>query len=193
MSNGDVVGEFLNRRVRFKKGDSFVLPDIEQRHTVDEVRVVQEGSRWRLYLVMASSCAVCGVRFTYTKQADQWRSRYQVTRCCEEHRYGWRTFRGAWLTSPERVEREMIREAKPTKPKRAEFGAVEQIVVDAANGLVLVYEHVNDMDVLRLAIERIDPPEKGRDTRRQRVVRAMRNVAERGAMPEEVARGFVLR
>lgn len=193
MSNGDVVEEFLRRKVKFRKGDSFVLPDVDQRHTVEEVRVVQEGSRWRLYLVMSSGCAVCGARFTYTKQVDQWRSRYQVTRCCDEHRYGWRTFRGAWLTSSEQIEREVIREAKPKKPKRPEFGTVEQVVVDAAKGLVLVYEHVNDRDVLRLAVERIEPPEKGRDTRRQRVVRAMRNVAERGAMPEEVARGFVLR
>lgn len=75
-----------------------------------------------------------------------------------------------------------------------EKGGLEGEIVRCAEQLALVHGSIDQEDFLRRCIERLDAPKDGkRDTRRQRLVRALRRLDERGDLPFRVkGRRFVL-
>jgi hypothetical protein len=188
VTNADVVAEFLAKR-RIEVGDAFVLPDEEQRHRVMAVRVFPLGSSWKVFIDLRTSCLECGRDVDYTRVLRQWRSRPHVSRCCSLHKGTRRTPRGWWLTSEELAAREQAAKGREALARNTKLkgGRVERAVTLAADGLLAVYGQVNVYDVAEAAIAMLELPAKGkRDTRRQRVHRAIARMRERGRLPAGV-------
>lgn len=193
-SNADEVIDFIDRHRQqdYAVGDMLTLPDIDQTYEVQAVRPFRNHGTFYLFLDMDAQCAAegCGEYFLVSVDVNRWRNSRYLTRCCPGHKGLFRTeMPGAWKTKAERDEMVAL-EARSTK--RAEYrkqaladrqrmGVVERAVVEAKDDLALVKRSVRDTDLLAVAMVKLPRPE-GRDTRKQRVVRAMRVLRERGLL-----------
>ncbi len=179
-TNAEAVQWFLDGGSRIKAGQSFTLPDIGQRYVVRRVKPRQkpEGGWW-LFLTLVAPCAVCGRNFSQEKEASQWRRSLYVTRCCPAHRGSWKSeMPHAWKTRLELLKHPPAK-AEPVKPDGPRLGAVEVIVLGVVEELRLVWDEPEDAAIVLWASERM-PAGQGRDTRRQRILRALASLRERG-------------
>jgi len=168
---------------RWLVGDRLVLPDIEQAYEVIAVRPFRHRGKFKLFLDFEAQCAVngCGEYFVTTKEVHQWMASPHLVRCCPEHRYGFATpMADAWKTS-EHVAQRAPREPK-AKPKPAlRIGVNEQAVLEAVDVLSLVGDRIDVGQMVSHAIDLLPPAEAGkRDTRRQRIVRALTSLVDAG-------------
>lgn len=190
MTNADEVAAFLAdhpRGVNFEEGDRLVLPDIEQEYVVRAVRPVRSKSRWRIYLEFEATCAVdgCGERFIFTKVADEFRTSPYLVRTCAAHRRAWSTpMANAWKTTEEIELMEAARassRAEREERRSDNLGVNERVVLSAIRDLALLADEASVDAVVRHAVRSLPAPASGqRDTRRQTVMRALRNVAKKG-------------
>lgn len=185
-TNADEVLHFLGqhpRGTRYKVGDHFTLPDIEQTYAVHAVRPFVSGKTSTLYLDLKASCAVegCGKDFLTSKTVTEMRKSMHLTRTCEDHR---RQFKSpdpkGWKTSAElaaRAEKKAEACAKKVREAAPRTGPNEQAVLDAMGALSLVRDTAPVRAVVDAAVAAMERPAKGvRDTRRQRAVRALESL-----------------
>lgn len=180
-TNADEVKAFIegHKAGRWLVGDRFVLPDIEQAYEVVAVRPFKHRGKFKLFVDFDAQCAVegCGEYFISTKEVHQWMSSPYLVRCCEAHRGGFSTpMRDAWKTQEQIAARPSAKpKAEPTGKHR--MGRNEQVVLDALNDLGVVSDRVRVSDVVELAMGKLAKDGK-RDTRKQRIVRAVQSLAE---------------
>lgn len=188
-SNADEVIRFLNEHkgVNFEVGEYFALPDIEQVYTVVAVRPFRHKGSFYLFLDLEAECAVAECRNTFAVSMDvnRWRKSRYITRCCAEHPHKFSTsMRMPWKTIEERCElieagrisgeRRRKLEAALAQHKRSRRIGVTQAAVRAAlQDLAVLGAKPKDEDIVRLAIAKLPVPKGRRDTRKQRVVRAL--------------------
>lgn len=184
-TNADEVKAFIedHKGGRWVVGDRLVLPDIEQAYQVLAVRPFKHRGKFKLFVDLEALCAVedCEEYFITTKEVHQWMGTPHLVRCCPDHRYGFATpMADAWKTSEEiaqRVPKEP--KAKPTPVLRV--GANERAVLEAMQDLSVVGDRIGVEHVISHAIDLLPPAEAGkRDTRRQRVVRALTSLVDAG-------------
>lgn len=195
-SNADEVDEFIREHKgrRWLEGDRLVLPDIEQAYTVVGVRPFRTGKRFYLYVDLESVCALedCEEPFIVSKEVHEWMASPHLTRCCSAHRRGYKTEMPlAWKTAAQRAEIERKAEAREARAlakaaRKAEprIGGVEQAVLRAVDELGVVSEVAGVGEVVAHACTGMEAP-AGRDTRRQRATRALRNLIGRGLLREQ--------
>jgi hypothetical protein len=184
-TNADEVKAFIedHKGGRWEIGDRFVLPDIGQVYTVIAVRPFKHRGKFKLFVDFDAQCAVddCGEYLITTKEVHQWMSSPHLVRCCQEHRGGFVTpMVGAWKTS-EQIAQRPVKVAK-VKPKPVlRVGANERAVLEAVDTLSLVSDKFAAEQVISHAVEMLPPARDGkRDTRRQRVTRALASLADAG-------------
>lgn len=184
-TNADEVKAFIedHKGGRWLAGDRFVLPDIDQAYEVLVVRPFKHRGKFKLFVDLEAMCAVedCEEYFITTKEVHQWMSSPHLVRCCPSHRGRFATsMRDAWKTSEEIAQRA----PKPpkVKPKPVlRVGVNEQAVLEAMHTMSLVGDRIGVEHVISHAIDLLPHPEDGqRDTRRQRVVRAMLSLVDAG-------------
>jgi hypothetical protein len=184
-TNADEVKAFIedHKGGRWVVGDRLVLPDIEQAYQVLAVRPFKHRGKFKLFVDLEALCAVedCEEYFITTKEVHQWMGTPHLVRCCPDHRYGFATpMADAWKTSEEiaqRVPKEP--KAKPTPVLRV--GVNERAVLEAMQDLSVVGDRIGVEHVISHAIDLLPPAEAGqRDTRRQRVVRALTSLVDAG-------------
>jgi hypothetical protein len=197
-SNADEVQAFIedHKNGRWEVGDGLTLPDIGQAYTVVAVRPFKHRGRFQLFLDLEAECAVegCGEYFLASKEVHQWMSSPYLVRCCPEHRHGFSTpMQSAWKTEEQRKALEGQRRAKAEakRAKGAQRGVNEVAVLQAIEELGLVAEFASGEEVVRLAIGKLPEPARGRDTRRQSVVRSLRKLMQHGDVAVD-RRGRVL-
>lgn len=194
-TNADEMADFLGRHpkgTRYEVGDFFDLPDIEQRYFVHAVRPFVSGKTSTVYLEFRSTCAVegCGKEFLTTKTITELRKAPYMIRTCEDHR---RRFKSpdpdAWKTSAELALRAKQKaEAKAKEEQKAReavprTGPNEQAVLTALEGLSLLQVTATVSQVADAAVGLLPPEVAGkRDTRRQRVMRALKTLRKAGRM-----------
>jgi hypothetical protein len=180
-TNADEVKAFIegHKDGRWLVGDKFVLPDIEQAYEVVAVRPFKHRGKFKLFVDLDAQCAVegCGEYFIATKEVHQWMSSPYLVRCCQEHRGGFSTpMRDAWKTQEQIAARPpSTPKVKATPPPR--IGPNERAVLDALEDLSVVADRARFVDVIELAISKLAKDDK-RDTRKQRVVRAINSLAK---------------
>lgn len=200
-TNADEVLAFIKDHppgTRFVPGDCFVLPDVEQQYVVEAVRPFTSKGKTVLYLEMRATCAVedCENEFLCAKTVTELREHRYVTRTCEEHRLQFKSpDKNAWKTSAYLAERERAErraEAEQVQREvRPRTGPNEQAVLDVIEGLSLLRDRAQASEVVALAVGRIPPDASGRrDTRKQRVVRALESLRRDGRVT--LAGGVVL-
>lgn len=180
-TNADEVKAFIegHKDGRWLVGDRFVLPDIEQAYEVVAVRPFKHRGKFKLFVDLDARCAVedCENYFLATKEVHQWVSSPYLVRCCEEHRGGFSTpMEHAWKTQ-EQIAAMQPRRPKAARPKVVRTGQNERAVLDAIEDLGVVSDVVPVSQVVELAVSKLAKDDK-RDTRRQRVVRAINSLAE---------------
>jgi hypothetical protein len=178
-TNAEAVQWFLDGGSRIKAGQSFTLPDIGQRYVVRRVKPrPKPGGGWWLFLTLVAPCAVCEVNFAQEKEASQWRRSLYVTRCCPAHRGSWKSeMVHAWKTRLELLKHPLAPvKVEPTGPR---LGAVEAIVQRVVEDLRLVWDEPDEALIVAQSVERM-PTGGGRDTRRQRVIRALASLRKAG-------------
>lgn len=188
-TNADAVKDFLDAHpqgTRYEAGDLFVLPDIEQTFTVEGVRFFRQPKGARLYLDFRVRCAIeeCEEEFLVTRSVQEMRSSPHMTRCCPEHRGMWKTvLPNAWRTQE---ELQVQRDAKATREAiRAErgrtVGVVEDAVLKALRTQIEVCGNAPVEMLIHYAALLLPRPAQ-RDTRRQRVQRAIQNLQRKGLL-----------
>lgn len=180
-TNADEVKAFIedHKAGRWGVGDRFVLPDIEQAYTAVAVRPFKHWGKFKLFVDFDVQCAVdgCEEYFISTKEVHQWLSSPHLVRCCEAHRGGFSTpMRDAWKTS-EQIANRPVRSVKVRATPSPRTGPNERAVLDALEDLSVVADRVRILDVIEVAVSKLAKDDK-RDTRRQRVVRAVHSLAE---------------
>lgn len=186
-TNADAVDEFSGAD-RYRVGDSLVLPDVEQRYTVIDVRAFPHGGRFRMFVDLEAVCAVegCGQLLLCSKEVHEWRASRYLTRACPDHRRQFQTpMKDAWRTSGEIAARPAKKAKKAKAPVVQEVGVVQQAVLDVLGGMMLLAERVRAVRVVEEAVRALPVASAGRDTRQQRVVRALRVMAASGAVMAE--------
>jgi hypothetical protein len=185
-SNADEVNAFIedHKGGRWGVGDRCVLPDIEQPYTVVAVRPFSHRGKFRLFVDLEAPCAVveCQEYLVTTKEVHQWMSSPHLTRCCVAHKYGFSTgMVGAWKTAEQRAgERERL-ELRGRQEALPHVGLNERAVLEALEAVSLVGDQIGVEHVVSHAVALLPPAGRGgRDTRRQRVVRAIGSLAEAG-------------
>jgi hypothetical protein len=180
-TNAEAVQWFLDGGSKIVPGQSFTLPDIEQRYVVRKVkpRPKPEGGWW-LFLTLVAPCAVCGSTFAQEKEVSQWRRSLYVTRCCPVHRGSWKSsMPNAWKTRLEMLAAPPAEvKVEPVGPR---LGAVERVVRRVVGDLRLVWDEPDDEVVVQHAVAQLAVG-TGRDTRRQRVLRAMVSLRKAGLL-----------
>lgn len=154
-----------------------VLPDNDQTYTLEahEFRRRTGGQRYRVYR-WSGICAVCGAEFeTITKSHFD-----AITRTCPEHRRTWRC---------PRPEGERKTGGPRTGPGRV-FGSNEQAALKTLEALSVASPKASVEDVIALCTPTLPQP-KGRDTRRQSIVRALHNLGERKALGGALRDGVI--
>lgn len=184
-TNADEVKAFIedHKGGRWLVGDRLVLPDIEQAYQVLAVRPFKHRGKFKLFVDLEALCAVedCENYLLTTKEVHQWMSSPHLVRCCPEHRGLFATsMRDAWKTSEEIAQREVkVRKAKAERAPRV--GANERAVLEAMHTMSLVGDRIGVEHVISHAIDLLPPAEAGkRDTRRQRVLRALTSLVDAG-------------
>lgn len=182
-SNADEVKAFIedHKDGRWAVGDRLVLPDIEQPYEVIAVRPFKHRGKFKLFVDLEAACAVDGCEdyLVTTKEVHQWMKSPHLTRCCENHRYGFSTpMEHAWKTQEEREQIEVKPPVVKT-PKPPRVGVIEQTVLNAMDELSLLWDEAHVGTVIECAISKLPPAQSGkRDTRKQTVVRAVASLAE---------------
>lgn len=180
-TNADEVKAFIEEHKggRWLVGDRFVLPDIEQAYEVVAVRPFKHRGKFKLFVDLDAQCAVedCENYFIATKEVRQWMSSPYLVRCCERHRGGFSTpMADAWKTQEQIAARPPFTPKVKTPPP-PRTGPNEQAVLDALEDLSVVADRVCVFDVIQLAASKLAKDDK-RDTRRQRVVRAINSLSK---------------
>lgn len=182
-SNADEVKAFIeaHKGGRWSVGDRFVLPDIEQAYEVVAVRPFKHRGKFKLFVDLEAACAVdgCEEYLIATKEVHQWMSTPHLTRCCEAHRYQFSTpMVDAWKTQEQIAARPVTQPKVKAEPK-PRLGPNERAVLEAMHAMSLVGDRVGVEYVVSHAIDLLPPAENGkRDTRKQRVTRAIASLAE---------------
>jgi hypothetical protein len=184
-TNADEVKAFIeeHKAGRWTVGDRFVLPDIEQAYEAVAVRPFKHRGKFKLFVDFDAQCAVegCGEYFISTKEVHQWMSSPHLVRCCPEHRGAFSTtMRDAWKTS-EQIAQRPVKVAKAKAGPVLRTGPNEQAVLDAVQAMSLVSDRIGVEHVISHAIDLLPAAPAGqRDTRRQRVVRALTSLVDAG-------------
>lgn len=182
-SNADEVKAFVedHKGGKWAVGDRFVLPDIEQPYEVIAVRPFKHRGKFKIFVDLEAPCAVegCESYLVTTKEVHQWMKSPHLTRCCEDHRYRFSTLMDhAWKTQEQRDQME-VRAPVVKAPKPPRVGVIEHAVLEAVLAASLVGDSIGVDCIVGLAVDLLPPTENGkRDTRRQRVVRAVASLAE---------------
>ena len=182
-SNADEVGAFIedHKAVRWAVGDKFCLPDIEQAYNVIAVRPFKHRGKFKLFVDLEAQCALetCEEYFITTKEVHQWMSSPHMVRCCPDHRHGFgTTMRDAWKTEAQRLARP-VKAAKVKAPLGV--GRIEAAVLLAADELSLLADSATVADLVKHAIGKLVAGTM-RDTRRQKVVRAVQSLVRSGGL-----------
>lgn len=192
-SNADEVVLFLEEHLdrKYEVGETLVLPDIYQEFEVIAVRPFKRGKSFYLFLDIEASCAVldCDEKFVCSYEVHRWRAARYMTRSCPAHM---RQFRSemphAWKTSDERRalsvagDRELQRKAVLAEIRaRPRMGVVERAVMDAYEDAAVVQASVHEDQLVAAAAAKVPRP-VGRDTRKQRTVRALDALCSRGLL-----------
>ena len=185
-SNADEVGAFIedHKAVRWTVGDKFCLPDIEQAYNVVAVRPFKHRGKFNLFVDLEAQCAIetCEEYFLTTKEVHQWMTSLHLSRCCKDHRYRFSTpMRDAWMTEAQRLARPVkaVKAARGKALPRA--GRIEAAVLVAAGELSLLADSATVADLVKHAIGKLAAG-TGRDTRRQKVVRAVQSLLRSGEL-----------
>jgi hypothetical protein len=184
-TNADEVKAFIedHKGGRWSVGDRFVLPDIEQAYEAVAVRPFKHRGKFKLFVDFEAQCAVdgCGEYLITTKEVHQWMGTPHLVRCCPAHRYGFSTpMEDAWKTS-EQIAQKPVKAAKVKAEPALRIGANERAVLAAVDTLSLVGDRIGVEHVISHAIDLLPPAPAGtRDTRRQRVVRALTSLVDAG-------------
>lgn len=198
-SNADEVMTFIedHDECRFEVGHAFTLPDIEQTYTVIAARPFTRNKSFYLFLDLETTCAIaeCDNAFVVSVDANRWRKSRYLTRCCPEHTYKFQTpMPGAWKTCDERYElrqsnakrderRRRIAEEKERQRREVKLGSVEEAVLSTVRDLDLLSPNPSLDAVMMAAVPRLRPSAAGRrDTRKQQVARAYRNLQYKGLL-----------
>lgn len=198
-SNADEVMTFIedHDNCRFEVGHAFTLPDIGQTYTVIAARPFRRNKSFYLFLDLETVCAVedCSNLFVISVDVNRWRKSRHLTRCCQEHSYKFSTSMPyAWKTADERYalqqqdderarRRDLVEAEKERQRNEVKVGLVEQAVLDAVQDLDLVSPRHSREDVIRASIPKLKPAAAGtRDTRKQQVARAYRNLQYKGLL-----------
>lgn len=182
-TNADEVEAFIedHKGGKWLVGDRCVLPDIEQAYEVVAVRPFKHRGKFKLYVDLEAACAVdgCPEYFIVTKEVHQWMSSPHLTRCCEGHRFGFNTpMEHAWKTQAQIAEL-VPKKRKVKKAKGPRVGPNERAVLEAMHAMSLVGDKVGVEYVVAHAVDLLPRAENGkRDTRRQRITRAIASLAE---------------
>jgi hypothetical protein len=193
-SNADEVQAFIeaHKDERWRVGDRFVLPDIDQAYEVVAVRPFKRRGKFLLFVDLEAACAIegCGNYLLVSKEVHQWMSSPYLSRCCPEHRFQFNTpMQNAWKTQDQLVELKAKVAAPVVKAPRV--GPNERAVFDAIEHLSLVSDTERLTALIEYAAGLLPPGDPGkRDTRKQSVVRALNGLVRQGRV--QVAEGRVL-
>lgn len=186
-SNADEVEAFIadHKGGRWSVGDRLVLPDIEQPYRVIAVRPFNHRGKFKLFVDLEAPCAVehCGEYLVATKEVHQWMTSPHLTRCCAEHRYGFSTpMSDAWKTA---AQLEVALEARQARVTRSvpthRTGPNEDAVLQAMAAMSLVGDRVGVDALISCAVDFLPLVKNNkRDTRRQRVARAIISLRKEG-------------
>lgn len=185
-SNADEVDAFIvgHKDMRWAVGDKFCLPDIEQAYNVIAVRPFKHRGKFNLFVDLEAQCAIetCEEYFITSKEVHQWMSSPHLSRCCKDHRFQFSTtMPDAWKTEAQRL----AKAAKPVKAAKAKappgVGRIEGAVLRAADDLSVLADSASVADLVRYAIGKLEAG-SGRDTRRQKVVRAVQSLVRSGGL-----------
>lgn len=185
-TNADEVEAFLNehRDTRYEVGDNFTLPDIDQQYAVIAVRMFKHGKRFRLYVDLSAECAVagCSELLVCSKEVHEWRASPWLPRSCEDHRRQFSTpMPHAWKTSDKVEELLAAKAAKlPKARKPRPVGSVQAVLLGVLEDMAVVSDQPAVELVLASASRCLPAAVGARDTRRQRLVRALDDLASRG-------------
>lgn len=194
-TNADEVEAFIedHKGGKWLVGDRCVLPDIEQAYEVIAVRPFKHRGKFKLYVDLEAACAVdgCPEYFIVTKEVHQWMASPHLTRCCQEHRFGFATpMVNAWKTQAQIAEL-VPKRSKAKQVKEPRVGPNERAVLEAIEDLSLLADSARLTDLVEHAIGKLPPGALGkRDTRKQSVVRALNGLVQREQV--RVASGRVL-
>lgn len=185
-SNADEVDAFIvgHKDLRWAVEDKFSLPDIDQVYTVVAVRPFKHRGKFNLFVDLEAQCAVetCEEYFLTTKEVHQWMASPHLSRCCKDHRFQFTTtMRDAWKTEAQRLARSVkaVKAAKVKAPPSV--GRIEAAVLHAADELSLLADSATVADMVKHAIGKLAAG-TGRDTRRQKVVRAVQSLLRSGEL-----------
>jgi hypothetical protein len=183
-SNADEVDAFISdhKGGQWAVGDKFVLPDIEQPYQVVAVRPFKHRGKFKLFVDLEAPCAVCDEYLLTTKEVHQWMSSPHLMRCCSAHRRGFLTpMANAWKTAAQREAMKAKQEKVKADKAEPRTGCVEDVVLQAMHAMSLVGDRIGVEYVVDFAVDMLPPPGyHRRDTRKQRVVRAVSSLAEAG-------------
>lgn len=196
-SNADEVAAFIGSHTerRYEVGESFTLPDIGQTYVIEAVRPFRLEKRLYVYLDLAAACAVdgCGNPVRCSVDIGLWVRNRHLPRCCPSHRRGFRSpMPGAWWDL-ERREAELAKLDKRAAARsrktalqayrraNSRRGHVERAVLRAEGLLSVVSDRPTDAQLVAAAVPMLSRP-AGRDTRKQKVVRAIAALRRRGLL-----------
>jgi len=155
MSNAQVIREFLGRFDEVPVGECLVMEDNDQVYQLVEVEFRRSDSRNLKLYRWEAACAVCGEDFE-TRTPMRFEA---LTRTCPEHRR-------QGFAKPGRVR----------KARRVRATPIKDAVCVALDTASLATDRI---PLATLAAMIHLPEGTGRDTRRQRIVRAIRDMAGR--------------
>lgn len=190
-SNADEVEYFIEEHTnrKYAVGETLVLPDIDQTYVVKAVRPFRHNGDFHLFLDLEAECAVQGCTYPVgvSVEVHRWRKNRHMPRCCPVHRYKFATtMPGAWKTMEERealVARSQQVAAAVTKAAKVHIraGHIERAVLRAETLLSVVSDRPTDAQLVAATVPMLSRP-AGRDTRKQKVVRAIAALRQRGLL-----------
>ena len=145
-----------------KIGEALILPDTLQRFDYAATRFVQIGRHKRIWFTWLSSCQVCNARYSFS--IDRYRDSF--VRTCPKHRGQWRA----------------PRKPKPARIIQERATPIRDAITATLSAFALLGPSAPLGDVISAACDKLPHDPAKRDTRWQRVSRALQRMVDQGAV-----------
>ena len=143
-------------------GEALILPDTLQRFTLVNVRFVHIRRKRRIWNVWRSDCQLCGASYITTQD----RKSNSLVRTCPTHRGQWRT----------------PRKPRPARIIQERATPIRDAIAATLSAFALLGPSAPLGDVISAACDKLPHNPAKRDTRWQRVSRALQRMTDQGAV-----------
>ena len=147
---------------RATRGESLVLPDTLQRFTFLSKRFIRVNGLLKVLNVWQSDCQLCGARYIFAKDLKT----TSLFRTCPTHRGQWR--------APHKP--------KPTRIIQERATPIRDAIAATLSAFALLGPSAPLGDVISAACDKLPYDQARRDTRWQRVSRALQRMVDQGAV-----------